>query len=860
MQKGHLIISGDLNCHFGYEEEEILESPLFGNILLHPRSNTNGDEVFMLCELHKLKVPTTIYHRSTKVTWTNSHRSSQIDHVLLPADGKIILNGPKGTWSKISTDHKLLSWSIKIPSDVRHVSTNNLPAYSTYYSKSWELSALRSEKVAESFDTLIDQQIKQRPSNIQWAEVCSIVCYCSTKILKKNSKNITEEQQQAYKNYRFLLSQVMQRRIVDKQPDLVDPTFDYPPSVPVGAIRLLRDAHKILLKAKNNKSRLALTEFLNETEINAPIAGQRVNLAFQYLKTSRRSSAQFCSSSLSMKDWYEDLLKQQGEFLSLLPEDLSEPVQPPTFIEMMTVIKSMKNGKTPGMDNICVEMLKSSPTLCYTLYQFIKRAFSKNEIPTEWQQTFTVPIPKKKGTKTIDDYRKLTMCSNAYKIYSALLMTRLDDYLPPVDYYQSGFLKNRSCDDLNFILRNLLDYRWNHGKSTCVISLDLCKAFDTVNISLVPDILSTHHVPPFLINRVITAILTEYNCVKWNGQFTHSVLKGKGIKQGCKGSPKIFVYILNEAIMKTKMKLALKGINLCTGNVEERLTLPLILSYADDCYIVCEDIHQGILISEEFCEQLRFYGLEFNYAKSKILFKSQEPIIQTGYDICGNHVAVVPAINVLGTPISTNMDRKRTIKPRVTTAIKLFRALLPYLKNLKAPMDLLVRLYICIIVPCLIYGLTCSSMTKSNAMTLMRREIYILRELANIAHPRPPQSTLAALLNFKTINRKVSVGRIRYYYHVKRSHRNSLILQSLSYSENARRKVGRPLYTFSDTLKKDIKKYLRLGITQSELDEDYELRNVIKGLTAQLYSQQDLLDDPLPDDLYLYDEGEVDPS
>lgn len=113
--KGHLILAGDLNSHFGSDEEEIRDSSLFGNILHHLTSNSNGDDMFMICELHRLKVLTTMYHRSTRVTWTNNHRTSQIDHVLLPEKSDIIVNNLNAVWSKISTDHKLLSWAIKIP-------------------------------------------------------------------------------------------------------------------------------------------------------------------------------------------------------------------------------------------------------------------------------------------------------------------------------------------------------------------------------------------------------------------------------------------------------------------------------------------------------------------------------------------------------------------------------------------------------------------------------------------------------------------------------------------------------------------------------------------------------------------------
>jgi hypothetical protein len=188
----------------------------------------------------------------------------------------------------------------------------------------------------------------------------------------------------------------------------------------------------------------------------------------------------------------------------------------------------------------------------------------------------------------------------------------------------------------------------------------------------------------------------------------------------------------------------------------------------------------------------------------------------------------------------------------VTTAIKLFRALIPFLKQLKAPFPLLVKLYVTIIVPAMIYGLNCSSTTKANEVTLMRREIFVIKELSKIAHPKPSQSSIAEILNYKTINRKISVGHLRYFYHVNRSSTGSLILKSLNYNENARRKIGRPIFTFHDSLKKDFKKLLQVGVTKSELDRDFELRDSIKRLTSLLFSDKSLQDDPLSLDVQLY--------
>jgi Reverse transcriptase (RNA-dependent DNA polymerase) len=187
------------------------------------------------------------------------------------------------------------------------------------------------------------------------------------------------------------------------------------------------------------------------------------------------------------------------------------------------------------------------------------------------------------------------MCSIGCKIYSKFLISQLDIFLPKLEDYQRGFLPNRSCDDLNFILRNILDQHWQCDSEAIIFSYDLSKAFDSVKIETLPNILLHSEVPHYLINRIIKSILTENNCLKWKGQYSQTYDKTKGIKQGCCASPRAFIIILNEAIKATRDELLNHNIVLCIGLPNEPLTLPL--TYADDIYLITETIMQGQLIS-----------------------------------------------------------------------------------------------------------------------------------------------------------------------------------------------------------------------------------------------------------------------
>lgn len=203
----------------------------------------------------------------------------------------------------------------------------------------------------------------------------------------------------------------------------------------------------------------------------------------------------------------------------------------------------------------------------------------------------------------------------------------------------------------------------------------------------------------------------------------------------------------------------------------------MILAYADDIYVIAETIAQGQLISKILLKHLRLYGLDLNDQKSDVLVKGTASGLPTTVPIDTLQIPIVKSLKVLGTTLTSNMHRKSAIQPRMNSAIRCFKSLLPHLSEMRASIDLLIRFYQTIFIPTLTYGLNCISITQRNMKTLMNRELLMVRDLASIADPKTPQVFFKQLLNNRTINRRVSVSRIRYFAHVIRSSPSSLILK-----------------------------------------------------------------------------------
>lgn len=478
--------------------------------------------------------------------------------------------------------------------------------------------------------------------------------------------------------------------------------------------------------------------------------------------------------------------------------------------------------------------------------------------------TITQPIPKKANPRTTDDYRCITLCSLGYKCYTKMLQQMLTPFLPEFRDYQHGFLPNRSCDDEVFILKRILEERWNFGLPTYLLVLDFAKAFDTVNIHRLPDILRQHGVPHFLINRLIAACLQETNCIRWEGKKTVKVNKSIGVKQGCPIAPLLFNLVLDAALSQLQHTMLEKhNVSLFLGEAEQPVHFPMVLAYADDTTLLVQSLREARQLLEEFIPAMALYGLKINVNKSGILLKDPKhdilvpPSLKLNFPGPNTRLAqeielpFITTCKILGVGVNDNMHRRASIRGRCLSTVRLLKSIMPMLKTLRAPLEVLIRLYHTVIAPSMLYGVKCGSMSITNERSLMNREIQMIRDLLSIAGPKPRNTSFYNLLSGKTINRKVSVQRLRYFGHVSRRPPASLLQKARDLTYTLPRRVGRPLYTFAHSLKRDQSKF------PEYVDDDWRplFHDKLKlhSVTKQLYKVHQLEQlDPLDENLLIY--------
>jgi len=395
-------------------------------------------------------------------------------------------------------------------------------------------------------------------------------------------------------------------------------------------------------------------------------------------------------------------------------------------------------------------------------------------VPDQLKIAKVVPIYKKGERHLPGNYRPISLLSIFDKILEKLMYRRLSNFLDQNSIlyeYQFGFRKNHSTvQAVMEVLDNIYEHCDNH-EVTMGIYLDLQKAFDTVNHSILLKKLNMYGVRGIVLKWFTSYLSNRHQYVAMSKYESAFETVNCGVPQGSVLGPLLFLisfmYDIQNAVSDAKLKL-----------------------FADDTNLFLHDsdfmnlFYRANIYMSQLCEWFKVNKLSLNLDKtcySLFGLNHKNTIAQTLY-INGKVILNVESCKYLGILIDSDLKWKGHITYIHNKLVKF--VIIFYKIRSKLPPEILRLIYFAFVHSHLSYGIEIYGNTTANHLS----ELLVLNNrLLRILQHKPFKTHTTDLYNtyFTLPLQLMHTYQILVFMHRYVHHRNELpVIFSTYFEEN----------------------------------------------------------------------------
>ena len=187
---------------------------------------------------------------------------------------------------------------------------------------------------------------------------------------------------------------------------------------------------------------------------------------------------------------------------------------PPSFNEVNNIVSTLKNKSAAGYDGISTKVVKSlKAKLITVLVHLISVIFATGVFPDNFKMAVVTPIYKAGSQKCVDNFRPISVLPVLSRIVERALHRRLliymNRHLKLLYNHQFGFRPECSTENAAIEMVNIISRTVDCGNVATGIFMDLKKAFDLVDHSILIEVLEKYGVKTKNWSYFKTIFITE---------------------------------------------------------------------------------------------------------------------------------------------------------------------------------------------------------------------------------------------------------------------------------------------------------------------------------------------------------------
>ena len=201
-------------------------------------------------------------------------------------------------------------------------------------------------------------------------------------------------------------------------------------------------------------------------------------------------------------------------------------LQPTDVYEIIEIISSLKDHKSPGYIDISVHIIKESKFL---ISDYLANSFNESletgSYPEVLQIATVIPVHKGRSTLDLGNYRSISILSPIKNVFETILHKRLTKFWEKLNLFtefQFDFRTKHSTNHAITCVYKTILKELDNQKSVYRIFLEFAKAFDCVNHQILLDKLD-HYGIRSNANKLLKSYLTnQFQCTVNNDNQTSS--------------------------------------------------------------------------------------------------------------------------------------------------------------------------------------------------------------------------------------------------------------------------------------------------------------------------------------------------
>ena len=549
----------------------------------------------------------------------------------------------------------------------------------------------------------------------------------------------------------------------------------------------------------------------------------------------------FSKIGQSLSDKIPRTDKHFSEYISRFHSNEKFTFREATDIEVLKAINKLKNKKSTGFDNFSTKLIKSiKSTIVPIITKIFNQSVNCERFPSKLKIAKVVPVFKKGDPTLFENFRPISLLPTISKIFEQLLHNQICLYLESnqlLSQNQFGYRKGHSTDLACATITEQVVKKLDRGINTVAIFMDLSKAFDTIDHTILLKKLeisfgfsstSIKLVQSYLTNRV------QFVNIRGVQSKTRKIIMG--VPQGSILGPLFFLMYINDI-----------------SNVSDLFDSIL---YADDTTLTFSPNfpHDANRSSHTINTELhkvnnwfRANKLSLNVSKTNfMIFRPQRAVpLHLYLEINGVQIKRVKTFKFLGLTLNETLtwnDHIQLTSVKISRAIGVMGRLRSFL-----PRSILLTIYHSLIACHFNYNLLVWGHDVGQVFNLQKKAIRIINGSHYLTHTTPIFKALKIL----KLSDLFDLQLLKFYYRFK----NNLLPKNLqdlpirensffhSYNTRNRQKLSIPVYKHA-FFRKSLSYSLIPFINKLDLDikgkiNSHSLENIVhrfKELTISSYN------------------------